>query len=290
MSRCYFERNTSYGLFSENSTVIDIDNYKSPAAGFNNQFTLTFTGAIAAPDRGYRKQEKYGFTGKEFEILTAYGTAPTKLRAIGNSDNVGLRYGSHAVVVNRGENLIDPSKLESNRTNELKGWNSTYGGYEISGTASNGTEGIDTTVTIQSGQTYILEWATSTIQGTPPNAARVGSNTGLSNGVPFTAIDDGEVACRLFGPSGATYESYVTAFSLSKVQTDTELKGQATATTRLNTPSTRGHISKTSAPSTGGWAQGEIVWNSSPASGQPIGWVCTVSGNPGTWSAFGTIA
>lgn len=28
---------------------------------------------------------------------------------------------------------------------------------------------------------------------------------------------------------------------------------------------------------------GSIVFNSAPSSGQPLGWVCTVAGRPGTW-------
>ena len=44
------------------------------------------------------------------------------------------------------------------------------------------------------------------------------------------------------------------------------------------------------APIAGPWVQGDMVWNSDPDSGDPIGWVCTESGSPGTWKAFGTIA
>lgn len=44
------------------------------------------------------------------------------------------------------------------------------------------------------------------------------------------------------------------------------------------------------APSDGPWLQGDMLWNSDPDSGDPIGWVCTEAGSPGTWKAFGTIA
>lgn len=43
-------------------------------------------------------------------------------------------------------------------------------------------------------------------------------------------------------------------------------------------------------PTLGFWQRGIIVWNTFPASGQPIGWVCTAEGAPGTWNAFGTVA
>lgn len=42
-------------------------------------------------------------------------------------------------------------------------------------------------------------------------------------------------------------------------------------------------------PSSGVHVQGDKVWNDAPASGNPIGWVCTVSGDPGTWKGFGVI-
>ena len=46
----------------------------------------------------------------------------------------------------------------------------------------------------------------------------------------------------------------------------------------------------TEIPSTGTHTLGRIIWNAEPASAEPVGWVCTVAGSPGTWKAFGTIA
>lgn len=43
------------------------------------------------------------------------------------------------------------------------------------------------------------------------------------------------------------------------------------------------------APTTGTFFKGDIVWNSAPASGVPMGWVCTVAGTPGTWNALPNI-
>lgn len=42
----------------------------------------------------------------------------------------------------------------------------------------------------------------------------------------------------------------------------------------------------------GTYEVGDIAWNRLPTAGgvEPIGWVCTVAGTPGTWAAFGTIA
>lgn len=43
----------------------------------------------------------------------------------------------------------------------------------------------------------------------------------------------------------------------------------------------------TTPPNAGNHLQGDLVWNSDPDPDDPVGWVCTVSGAPGTWVAFG---
>jgi polygalacturonase len=43
------------------------------------------------------------------------------------------------------------------------------------------------------------------------------------------------------------------------------------------------------APTAGSWVVGDIVWNNDPASGEYVGWICTVAGSPGTWKEFGLI-
>lgn len=48
-------------------------------------------------------------------------------------------------------------------------------------------------------------------------------------------------------------------------------------------------ISGTTAPNFGTWNQGDRCWNSAPAVGQPKGWICTVSGSPGTWVSEGNL-
>lgn len=55
----------------------------------------------------------------------------------------------------------------------------------------------------------------------------------------------------------------------------------------MNRVAQRGWFS--AAPTTGAHTVGEIVFNSSPtnAAGQPAGWICVVTGTPGTWRAFG---
>ena len=48
--------------------------------------------------------------------------------------------------------------------------------------------------------------------------------------------------------------------------------------------------SAAAAPSTGTWALGSIVWNSSPTAGGNAGWICISAGTPGTWKQFGPIS
>ncbi|MCR9657258.1 hypothetical protein NB537_21080 [Vibrio parahaemolyticus] len=43
------------------------------------------------------------------------------------------------------------------------------------------------------------------------------------------------------------------------------------------------------APKVLSWDRGDIVYNTKPAVGQPIGWQCTSSGSPGTWVVMGNL-
>jgi hypothetical protein len=43
-------------------------------------------------------------------------------------------------------------------------------------------------------------------------------------------------------------------------------------------------------PAAGAWVAGDVADNVAPASGNPPGWVCVVSGSPGTWKAMANLA
>lgn len=45
-----------------------------------------------------------------------------------------------------------------------------------------------------------------------------------------------------------------------------------------------------SIPVDGQWIKGDIVWNTDPKETDYIGWVCVLSGTPGTWKSFGYIS
>lgn len=42
-------------------------------------------------------------------------------------------------------------------------------------------------------------------------------------------------------------------------------------------------------PSAGTWSKGDIIWNTNPQETSYIGWVCVMSGSPGSWKPFGYI-
>lgn len=43
------------------------------------------------------------------------------------------------------------------------------------------------------------------------------------------------------------------------------------------------------APTEKAWSKGDIIWNSSPVRTSYVGWICVMSGTPGTWEPFGYI-
>jgi hypothetical protein len=50
------------------------------------------------------------------------------------------------------------------------------------------------------------------------------------------------------------------------------------------------HFYGTGVPAAGDYNVGDMIWNSLPAAGGSVGWICTTAGAPGTWKTFGTIA
>lgn len=46
----------------------------------------------------------------------------------------------------------------------------------------------------------------------------------------------------------------------------------------------------TTIPIAGTYKQGQIIWNTTAAPGDPVGWYCTTGGTPGIWKPFGLIS
>jgi len=62
-----------------------------------------------------------------------------------------------------------------------------------------------------------------------------------------------------------------------------------TFTTPTLQPCARVEKYSTVAPASGTYLQGDIVYNSNPAAGGYIGWICITAGTPGAWKGFGLI-
>lgn len=50
------------------------------------------------------------------------------------------------------------------------------------------------------------------------------------------------------------------------------------------------HTAGDSVPLYGAFTLGDIIWNTKPAPGGWVGWICIASGSPGQWTLFGAIA
>lgn len=75
---------------------------------------------------------------------------------------------------------------------------------------------------------------------------------------------------------------------------DTSLKKMvyysATANVWVDATGQQALAKASSAPTTGTYSLGDIVYNSNPSAGGYLGWVCIEAGTPGTWKGFGLIA
>lgn len=94
----------------------------------------------------------------------------------------------------------------------------------------------------------------------------------------------GEVDLRRLGaPSG------VIVFQISTSDVCTIQIAELRVTRTSEAPQTSGTYYGTAAPVVGFFKKGDVVKNSAPATGSPIGWVCTTSGIPGVWVSEGNL-
>lgn len=286
--RSYFESNINQGCFAQDCDVQDLFSYSN---GAGDPVSITFTGAVAASDRGYVRQTKNTLTAKKLALLTNYGLDPKEFAAYGDSTNIGLTYGANVVPLIRGDNLLIPSAWASNTSNEFQGWSNSYQGYKVAGSVNGGNPyGMTQDVTLSTSNQYVVDLSTITVSGSGLLNVKAGSLS-VTPGVPFTPASSGSQAIKTYGvdSNGTVFECYVTAFSLSVVGTQT--KYTALAQQKLSASQQgRGPVYSSAAPTSGTWALGEIVYNSAPASAGYVGWVCTAAGTPGTWKGFGAIA
>ncbi len=50
------------------------------------------------------------------------------------------------------------------------------------------------------------------------------------------------------------------------------------------------HFYSKHSPNSGNNERGDISWNSEPSPGKPLGWICVLSGTPGTWCEIGNVS
>jgi hypothetical protein len=91
--------------------------------------------------------------------------------------------------------------------------------------------------------------------------------------------------------------NYAFTMFLPYTSLDVVVKGnnvnQATGTLNVNAAivylDIRRQFRLAAAPTTGSWTRGDVVMNQNPTIGQPTGWMCTVTGTPGTWVAMANL-
>lgn len=112
---------------------------------------------------------------------------------------------------------------------------------------------------------------------------RVGGSTFVQKSM-MVGAGWGEVDLRRLGaPSG------VIVFQISTSDVCTIQIAELRVTMTSEAPQTSGTYYGTAAPVVGFFKKGDVVKNSAPATGSPIGWVCTTSGIPGVWVSEGNL-
>ena len=291
--RCYFEGNITLGCFSQDCDVQNLLSYSNNPV--TDAVNITFTGATPTASRQSIVMNNASFLAKTVGIQSQFGVDPLYFNSHGTTSNTGLKWGNNTVALVRGVNLCNNSNWTGNTaaTTDFIGWDNINQGFKIAGTVGAGglsdPYGMVQNVTLSNTKTYVIDLQTTKITGSGITLIKAGSNTVVS-GVPFIPSVNGSQAIKCYGSdvTGTVYEIYVNAFTLAEVTTD--INQIAAANDRLTRQKTGRGVSYASAiPSSGRWMQGEIVYNTLPASGGFVGWVCTASGSPGTWKTFGLI-
>jgi len=115
----------------------------------------------------------------------------------------------------------------------------------------------------------------------------------VNRGLTFASTDAAsEFHLRNFNNSGSGMSSTAWTDSSSLVLSPIKTwNGSAVASSNKQGNSTVINTVdyNTAAPTTGTWTVGSVRYNSGPAVGEPLGWLCVVAGTPGTWAAFGAV-
>jgi len=99
-----------------------------------------------------------------------------------------------------------------------------------------------------------------------------------------TFHQDGDITLGVEGTDGTIVRTYGTlSVGVKNPTAQLEVAGDVRFDGKLFT---KGN----SAPTSGNYMQGDIVWNTNPKANSYVGWVCILGGSPGQWLPFGAIA
>ena len=137
---------------------------------------------------------------------------------------------------------------------------------------------------------YLALFTANNILLTSPSFVGNYDGAGNSRSVNYYG---GKIVCSNPTFSGVTYKA-----ELNSGTTEYQENGWNSATPTINNTanakivtsygtSGRATTQGTAPPTAGTWLLGDRVYNTSAGVGQPISWVCTISGSPGTWVVDG---
>lgn len=131
------------------------------------------------------------------------------------------------------------------------------------------------------------------------NSSATGKNFYEGNYISgfYQGITTGDQAISLFGNTtvgstnaGLRKTGNVTAtFEAANNSWDSANPFLLSAYSRTGSTHDQAVVKYPSEPTALAWIRGDMVWNEEPAVGFPKGWVCTVSGTPGTWVSMGAL-
>lgn len=283
LEKCYFENNTEAGIQCNNSFVTETDCYYNSAQ--DSLLRAWTPGVVAAPDRFYRSDYKGDTITKRLGLLGRFGVSPAFFSAVGDTTNIGVQYGGGFLPRVYSRDILNQRAWTSWTTSELIGWDVSSSAYKIA-TALTGPRGMKQSVNLDASKTYVIDASFRNVTGAPLGLYVDG--IARTTGVPFTVATTGSKVVGCWGNQTADSENYVISLRLMEVSNDPDVISRATDTLS-RASSQRDQMYSPAPPASGPWAVGEVVWNSSPTIGSPLGWVCTASGIPGTWTSFGSV-
>ncbi len=286
----YREANKIKGIRSIDSQLRVLFPRVKPGQGSsqsqNEQETIWTLGVLDASRRGYTSLKDNIYTGKGFELLSRFGVDPQVIKAIGDTDNVGVSYGDTAIAMIRGENLLKPEDWVSNRTSEFKGWDVSAAGYRIDSETLTGACGLKQKVKLLAGKQYIIDFHASLFRGRAISQIKIGKYF-AKPGKLFTVPTDGNYMVKAFGiqPAGG-FNSIIHVVKMYQVEAKKEHVSDAADILSRNKDG-RGKIFMSKPPTSGSWAVGETVINNLATTDQWDKWRCVVAGSPGIWKGYG---